>query len=161
MNGTIRRLLVVSALFASAAAAVSAGGWSIITVDDFPDYARAGTPLRLTFSVRQHGNRLVSGLAPTIRASSAGSADIIVHATPTTNPGEYAATLALPRPGDWTLLVDGGFNLDDRTRLHNSVALPTLQVIRWFVGGGPRPRGSEAWWTLDGHEGLPGMPPAA
>ncbi len=32
-----------------------AGGWAIITLNEFPDYAVAGKPLNLTFSVRQHG----------------------------------------------------------------------------------------------------------
>ena len=121
--------MVVAILLLGASAAVYAGGWSIITVNDFPDYARAGKPLTLTFSVRQHGNNLLGGLKPTIRASTASGLEVVTTATPTTIQGEYSATLRLAFPGDWTLRVDNGFNPDDKTRGHNSVVLPPLKVI--------------------------------
>jgi hypothetical protein len=129
MNTMPSRSIVVATLMLGAAAAVSAGGWSIITLQDFPDYARSGKPLTLTFSVRQHGNRLVSGLKPTVQASTARGPEIVVRATPTGTDGEYAATLTLPGPGDWQLRVDGGFNRGDTSRQHNSVVLPLLRVV--------------------------------
>lgn len=129
MNKIPGRSMVVAILLLGAAAAVYAGGWSIITVNDFPDYARAGNPLTLTFSVRQHGNNLLGGLKPVIHASTAGGLEVVAIATPTTIQGEYSATLRLASPGDWTLRVDGGFNPDDKTRQYNSVVLPQLRVI--------------------------------
>ena len=125
-----RRSLVVLALLVSAAAVVSAGGWSVITLAEFPDYAMTGRPLTLTFSVRQHGQRLVSGLKPSVHASTPGAAAVVVKATPTSRAGEYAATLELDKVGDWSIVVDGGFNADDQARRYNSMALPPLRVIR-------------------------------
>ena len=31
------------------------GGWCVVTVDDLPEYAVAGQPLALSYTVRQHG----------------------------------------------------------------------------------------------------------
>ena len=125
-----RHSLVILALLLSAAAGVSAGGWSVITLAEFPDYAMAGRPVTLTFSVRQHGQTLVSGLKPSVRASTPGAPAVVVRATPTSRAGEYAATLELDREGDWSIVVDGGFNADDKARRYNSIALPPLRVIR-------------------------------
>src|SRR5687767_7201153 len=130
MSAMPRRLMVVVALLLSTAAAVSAGGWSIITVNDFPDYALVRSPLMLTFSVRQHGNKLLGGLKPSIHASTDGGPTVVAVATPTANFGEYSAALRFATSGNWTIRVDGGFNPDDNTRRFNAVVLPPLRVIR-------------------------------
>ena len=130
MDAGSRRWLVVLTLVLGAAAGVSAGGWSVITLSEFPDYAMAGRPLTLTFSVRQHGSTPVSGLRPSIQASTPGAPAVVVRATPTPKAGEYSATIALDRPGDWSIVVDGGFNPEDKARRYNSIALPLLRVIR-------------------------------
>ena len=129
MDVMSRRLLLIIALLVYAAAGVFAGGWSVITVADFPVYAMAGRTITLTFSVRQHGQTLVSGLKPLVQASTPGAPPIVARATPTSRTGEYAATLALDRVGDWSIVIDGGFNAEDKTRQHNSMALPRLRVI--------------------------------
>ena len=129
MDVMSRRLLLIIALLVYAAAGVFAGGWSVITVADFPVYAMAGRTITLTFSVRQHGQTLVSGLKPLVQASTPGAPPIVARATPTSRTGEYAATLALDRVGDWSIVIDGGFNAEDKTRQHNSMALPPLRVI--------------------------------
>ena len=123
------RSIAIAALLLGTAWAAYAGGWSIITINDFPDYALTGKPLTLTFSVRQHGNKLLGGLKPKILASTSGDLAVVATATATANAGEYSATLSLASPGDWTLRVDGGFNADDRSRQYNSVVLPPLRVI--------------------------------
>ena len=130
MDLLFRRLLVVATLLVCGAARVSAGGWSVITLTDFPDYAMTGRPLTLTFSVRQHGQTLTSGLKPSIHASTPGALPVVVRATPTSRVGEYTATLELNRVGDWSIVVDGGFNAEDKARQYNSIALPRLRVIR-------------------------------
>jgi hypothetical protein len=129
MDVLSRRSLVVLGLLVVATGGMSAGGWSVITLADFPDYAMAGRPLTLTFSVRQHGQKLVSGLKPSVQASTPGTPAVIVRATPTSRAGEYTATLELNRVGDWSIVVDGGFNADDKARSYNSIALPPLRVI--------------------------------
>jgi hypothetical protein len=129
MPASFRRPLVAAAFVAAAAAGLSAGGWSVITLNDFPDYGMAGKPLGLTFSVRQHGIHPVSGLKPVVKASAPGVAPVVVQALPTTKAGEYTATLLLEKTGDWSLVVDGGFNPEDKTRRYNAVTLPLLRVV--------------------------------
>lgn len=130
MYAIAHRSLAAVALVAAATATTSAGGWSVITLADFPDYAMAGRPLTLTFMVRQHGNTLVGGLKPAIVASTAGGPAVTVRAMPTSRVGEYTATLEFDRVGDWSIVIDGGFNPDDKARRYNSIALPLLRVIR-------------------------------
>ena len=36
-------------------AAIYFGGWASITVEDLPDYVVTGQPVKLAFTVRQHG----------------------------------------------------------------------------------------------------------
>jgi hypothetical protein len=129
MCKTLSWSLVLVILLAGAVATVYAGGWSIITLNDFPDHAVAGERLSLTFSVRQHGNNLLEGLKPTVQASLAGGPVIDAAALPTTNRGEYTATLRIPKPGDWTIRIDGGFNPEDKTRAYNAMTLPPLRVL--------------------------------
>src|SRR3954452_10865809 len=45
-------------LFVLVCATVLAGDWATITIAIFPEYAVAGEPLNLTFTIRQHGQPL-------------------------------------------------------------------------------------------------------
>lgn len=123
------RLVSAVVLLALCSVFAQAGGWSVITLKEFPDYAIAGKPLALTFTVRQHGNHLVSGLKPLLRAT-AGAHEVTVTAKPTKNEGEYTASLLMANPGDWTIRIDGGFNPEDKTREYNAMVLPPLSVVR-------------------------------
>jgi mono/diheme cytochrome c family protein len=114
-------MFAVAVLFAFAGA-LFAGGWAIVTLNEFPDYAVAGKPLKLTFAVRQHGVTLLSDLKPTVSATNTKGLTAKAAATPGTNRGEYKATLTFPEPGDWSITVASGFN-------DNSSALPALKVI--------------------------------
>ena len=119
MNRILFSLLALFAL----ATKLFAGGWAIITLNDFPDYAIAGKPINLTFAVRQHGQTLLGGLRPTIRATTAGGLiKATAKVTPAAPRGEYSAALVLPQQGDWTITITSGFN-------DNSITLPTLKVI--------------------------------
>jgi hypothetical protein len=84
-----------------------AGGWAVVTVEDLPEHFLAGKATTLTFSVRQHGNRLLGGLTAGVAARS-GSRIVEAPATPKET-GYYAATLTVPEPGDWTISVYSGF----------------------------------------------------
>jgi hypothetical protein len=137
MNSRPRRLVTFAVLLALAAVTAYGGGWSIITLADFPDYVVAGEPVTLTFSVRQHGNHLIDGLKPALRASTTGGLQVDAEAKPTGNKGEYSATLRLANPGEWTIRVDGGFNAEDKTRSYNALTLPSLAVVRGAPAGGP------------------------
>jgi hypothetical protein len=86
-------------------AAVAAGGWAVITVEDPPQSVEAGVPAAWRFSVRQHGLKLAAGLTGTISAKS-GTRTVTAEASDITGkPGYYAATLVLPEPGLWTVTI--------------------------------------------------------
>jgi len=86
-----------------------AGGWAIVTLNEFPDYAIAGKTFSGTFSVRQHGSTLLDGLKPVIRATGAGHSEIKALATPSGREGEYRFELTLPKPGEWNIAIDSRF----------------------------------------------------
>ena len=125
---SVRFLVIALALSAFVGAAV-AGGWAVITLKDFPDYAVAGKSLDLTFSVRQHGQTLLAGLQPTVRAVTANGGVAKARVAATANRGEYSAALVLPEPGEWTVTITSGFN-------DSAVTLPALKV---FAAGSPSP----------------------
>jgi mono/diheme cytochrome c family protein len=114
-------MLPLLALFTFVTAA-DAGGWAIITVDHLPGYAIAGKPLTLTFTIRQHGKTLLSGLHARVEARTAGGLTTKVAAIPAAERGEYTAALTLSQPGDWTITIVSGFNTTTTT-------LPALKVI--------------------------------
>ncbi|HJU72740.1 MAG TPA: c-type cytochrome [Gemmatimonadaceae bacterium] len=103
-----RWFLTIPAAALLAAFANGAGGWAIVSVQDLPDYAVAGQPVTLTYTVRQHAEGLLPNLNGTVIARS-GSAKVHVAAKPMKEFGHYAATLTLPNAGDWTVTIESGF----------------------------------------------------
>jgi hypothetical protein len=104
------------------------GGWAVTTVEDLPDYAVAGRPMTLTFSVRQHGFRPVDGLKPRIEAL--GGRELRTYAASAGSTlGRYTTTVTLPRPGDWIITIHSGFG-NSRT---------TLMPLRAIAPGSPAP----------------------
>lgn len=97
------------------------GGWAVITVEDPPEYAVASRPVTLTFTVRQHGVTRLSGLRGRIEARS-GDAATEAAASPGGIAGQYAATLTLPRAGDWAITIHSGF-------MKSQLTLSPLRVI--------------------------------
>src|SRR5438046_2294347 len=109
MNRRNRFLFLILGLLAIVTAAY-AGGWAIITLNELPDYAVAGKPISLTFAVRQHGVTLLSGLQPSVSATAAGGLVTKAAVVAGGVPGEYKAALMLPRPGEWAITINSGFN---------------------------------------------------
>ena len=103
-----RMWLTVAVLTMTAAVSLRAGGWSVITVDDLPEFGRAGQPFTITYAVRQHGVSLTSDLRGRLEARAEDEAVVVASAVPGA-PGYYKATLTVPRPGRWTLNVNSGF----------------------------------------------------
>jgi len=101
-----------------------AGGWVVVDVRDLPERAAAGDPIPLVFTVRGAGVSPVGGLTPSIVAKS-GTSTIDAVAAQTKNEGEYAATLILPRAGNWTIRITVWPEPADRW---NGVTLPELSV---------------------------------
>ena len=118
--------LVAPGLVLIPALTALAGGWAVITVEDLPDYVVAGRPVTLTFTVRQHGVRPLGGLSPSVEAR-AGNLSARAAATPGTETGRYAATLALPRAGEWTITIQSGFRDSKTTLMPLQVVVPGSQ----------------------------------
>jgi len=95
---------------------LGAGGWAVVTLDTLPESVVASAPLRLSFTVRQHGQTLMDGLQPKVVAV-AGKDQIAGTAQPAGQTGRYVATLTFPRPADWVITVDSGFGVNSRLTL--------------------------------------------
>jgi len=121
-----------------------AGGWAVITVDDLPDYAVAGTPVSLSWVVRQHGHDPIHSLSARVEAVS-GSLKASAIARPGEGAGRYVASLTLPQPGNWTVTIRSGFGRSDVTLLPIAAVKPGTTPValsdvdrgqRLFVGKG-------------------------
>ena len=108
MGSRTRVWFSAAALLMTAAVSVRAGGWSVITVSELPEFVRAGEPFTLTYAVRQHGVSPVSDLNGRLEARADNDATVVAHAV-AAEPGFYKATLTLPNAGRWTLGVSTGF----------------------------------------------------
>src|SRR5438552_16209173 len=104
-----------------------AGGPPILTTSKVPEYFIVGRAETLVFVVRgiccDHGP--LDHRNYRVRATAAGQRKIEIPATPTANPGEYAATLTLTAPGDWAITVDFyNFNNDSQSpQIHRRALL--------------------------------------
>jgi cytochrome c553 len=115
------RLLPGIVALLSLVAVAYAGGWDIVTVKDFPDFAVAGKPLALTFKVWVPSLEPLTGLHPVVRATHEKGRSIRALAEASAATGEYTAALILPEPGDWVIAVD--------TEYESAATLPPLKVI--------------------------------
>ena len=104
------------------------GGWAIITVDNLPDYAVAGTPVALSFMVRQHGEEPLEKLEPRIEAVS-GALRVVTPARPGVGRGRYTASVTLPQAGNWTLTIRSGFGRSDLKLLPMAVVKPGTSAV--------------------------------
>ena len=100
--------LIATVAIAVAATTTFAGGWAVVTLNELPERFEAGRAVPIAFMVRQHGLTPMKGLNPSIEATS-GRASVTAPAIATAKTGEYAATLTLPSPGEWTITVHTGF----------------------------------------------------
>jgi mono/diheme cytochrome c family protein len=100
----------------------SAGGWAVVTLNDFPDYVVAGKPMSVSFTVRQHGQTLLSGMQPIVSATNSSGLVVKAEAKAARARGEYNAALKFPDAGEWTITIVSGFN-------DNKITLPVMKVI--------------------------------
>ena len=113
----IRKLLPLTfAMVLAVTLRLGAGGWAVVTLDTLPESVVVSTPLRLSFTVRQHGQTLMDGLQPRVVAV-AGKDQVAGDAQPGGQPGRYVATLTFPRPAAWVITVDSGFGANGRLTL--------------------------------------------
>jgi hypothetical protein len=114
------RFLLGFATLHSLVAVVNAGGWSLITVKDFPDSVEAGKPLSLEFKVWAPSLEPMKGLHPVVHATNAKGREVRTAANAKPTPGEFTATLILPEPGDWVIAFDAEYE--------NAATMPPLRV---------------------------------
>src|SRR5262245_54292537 len=107
-----------------------AGGWSLVTVKDFPDFAVAGKSLNLTFTAWVP-NPLdpLPPLHPVAHATNEKGRAVRVNARAGGAKGEYTAALTFPEPGDWVIALD--------TEYENTAILPPITVV---APGSPTPK---------------------
>ncbi len=86
----------------------NAGGWAVITLEDLPNELAVGRAVTLTYTVRQHGRTLMSGLSGSLEAQSAGQT-IRETASAGTQVGHYNVSFTPPRAGVWTITLRSGF----------------------------------------------------
>lgn len=102
----MRRLLLVTAV-SIPAVALSFGGWATTTVENVPELAVTGTPIDLTYTVRQHGMTLLPKLNGNVTIS-AGDYSRTFAATEV-GEGMYRAQITIPNAGLWTVQIRNGF----------------------------------------------------
>ena len=95
---------------ASIVAFASTGGWAVVTVSKIPDAWVAGTPLQLTWQVRQHGITRLDGLRAKLEAR-AGSRRVQGKTWAFEEDGVtgYRGTITFPEPGEWQVTIRSGF----------------------------------------------------
>jgi hypothetical protein len=99
---TVILLTLAAALWLWVAPA-RAGGWAVVTLEDWPENVVTGEPFPIVFSIRQHGQMLAPGYEPVIRGHHPDSGTRFeITALETKRTGFYHADLALPEPGRWT-----------------------------------------------------------
>lgn len=101
------RATLLSAMVAVPAASMLAGGWAVVTVENPPERLVVGVPYTLEYSVRQHGEELLSGLRGKVEARA--GRQVVSADARALSVGKYVASLTLPSAGSWTITVHSGF----------------------------------------------------
>jgi mono/diheme cytochrome c family protein len=105
-------MTAVGVLALLAATPAVRGGWVIVTMHEWPQALEAGRPTTLTFSMRQHGQELLSGRQPVVHVKGPGllGSRERVRAERTDRPGVYRATITPADRGALRVSVDTDFN---------------------------------------------------
>lgn len=103
---------------------VFAGGWAVITLDQLPTGVAVGEPIKIGFTVLQHGKTPMNDLDPTVTAKLSLTEKFVVSAEPEGEAGHYAATLTFPKEGNWEWSVQA-FSMDQ--------VMPALNVAAPIV----------------------------
>ena len=108
----MRTLLLTALVALATAGAASAGGGATVGLSSMPpDGAGPGTKWDVTLNVLQHGRTPLDGVSPTIVIRNLDNGETQTFAaTPTGEPGKYAAEVVFPSAGRWEYLVDDDFS---------------------------------------------------
>lgn len=82
---------------------VQGGGWAVVTLDSLPPPPRAGEALHLGFTVRQHGDKLISNVTPALAAENMETGEALqIDARKEGPVGHFVVEVTFPSPGTWT-----------------------------------------------------------
>jgi mono/diheme cytochrome c family protein len=129
MNRT-RKIALLSAITLSASA-YAFGGWAVVTLDELPTSLTVNKPTTFTFVVRQHGVSLMDDVKPSIDAKMGGmigGSAVTVQATKLKDAGRYAATLVVPKAGDWRITINSGWG-NSNTKLYPIPAVEAGKTV--------------------------------
>lgn len=130
----VRLSLLVALLLASVSIFPAfAGGWAVITLDELPVNVVAGEPFTVGFTVLQHGRTPMMDLHPTITANLDKDADLVINAESDGKPGHYAATITLPKEGEWQWSIQA-FTMDQPMPKLSVASASTAQVGKPVAG---------------------------
>src|SRR5688500_18313094 len=107
------RILLATVIAALATAGTAAaGGWATVGIDSQPpDGGGPGSTWDVELNVLQHGVTPLDGVNPTITIRNLDSGDTRTFpATPTGEPGKYAAEVVFPSAGRWDYEINDGFS---------------------------------------------------
>lgn len=102
----MKRLLLVAGV-AIPAMAFTFGGWAVTTIEDVPEYAVAGKPFEISYSVRQHGFGILTKLPGTV--SITGGREAKRFAATDAGEGLYRSRVTIPTAGAWDVEISNGF----------------------------------------------------
>lgn len=101
------RSIVLLCCFALLPATAMSGGWSVVTVDEWPESPQVGTPVLVSFAVRAHGRQLADGLNMQVVARHVDTGQKVKVRAHARERGHYEASLPLDRVGTWTWVIKG------------------------------------------------------
>jgi cytochrome c2 len=146
------RLFIVLILVFLLVQPVSAGGWTVVTLDELPGSLQAEEPFVVGFMVRQHGHHAINVEQASITAYHATSRDTVqALARQEGKTGHYVADLVLPQAGRWTWVV--------HVAPFPDAAMPDLDVVGQLAAPSTRAASPARWGDAIGGATLLGALP--
>ncbi len=107
MNRRIRFAGLLLTLLFVLAPGAAAGGWAVLTLDELPGGVSAGETLAIGYTVRQHGQTLLSDLDTIVRASNEETGEhLTAFGQSGQGNGHYTAELVFPSEGTWAWSIE-------------------------------------------------------
>jgi cytochrome c2 len=97
-------ITLIGFVFASLPA--QAGGWSVLTLDAWPGNVPVNKPITISFTLRQHGQRLMGGIDGSMIFERAGERKLHFPIHEAGDNGHYTATFSLPKTGVWQWRIE-------------------------------------------------------
>jgi cytochrome c2 len=110
-----------------------AGGWAVLTLDAWPTQVVANQPMTLGFTLRQHGQTLLSGQSGSVvfeKLKKSGEKPLSFKVHSARLDGHYTATIALPTTGvwRWQFNIFGEHPMPELTVLPKNVAAKSAET---------------------------------